>query len=42
MTTEKDAVKLKGSPALDRLAAAATVVAVTLAVNEAEAAAAGF
>lgn len=42
VTTEKDAVKLKGSPALDRLAAAATVVAVTLAVNEAEAAAAGF
>ena len=42
VTTEKDAVKLKGSSALDRLAAAATVVAVTLAVNEAEAAAAGF
>ncbi|MCZ8316598.1 tetraacyldisaccharide 4'-kinase [Phreatobacter sp.] len=40
--TEKDAVKLKGSPARDRLAAAATVVAVTLVVDEAEARRAGF
>lgn len=42
VTTQKDAVKLKGSPLLDRLAAATTVVAVTLVVDEAEAARAGF
>ncbi len=42
VTTEKDAVKLKGTPLLDRLAAAARVIAVSLAVDEAEAARAGF
>ncbi len=42
VTTEKDAVKLKGSPMLDRLAAAAHVVPVRLVVDEAEAARAGF
>lgn len=42
VTTEKDAVKLKGTPLLDRLAAAARVIAVSLAVDEGEAARAGF
>ncbi|AVO46901.1 tetraacyldisaccharide 4'-kinase [Phreatobacter cathodiphilus] len=40
VTTEKDAVKLKGSPALDRLAAATRVVPVSLKVEEEAAAAA--
>lgn len=37
VTTEKDAVKLRGSPALDRLAAAARVVSVRLEVGDADA-----
>jgi tetraacyldisaccharide 4'-kinase len=38
VTTEKDAVKLSGSPALERLAAATRVVGVRLEVEEADAA----
>lgn len=36
VTTEKDAVKLRGTPALDRLAAATLVVPVALEVDEAD------